>query len=442
MLFGERGRVLAGSFPKHQEVGQGVAAEPVGAVEPGGRLAGGKEAGHGRHLRIAVDLDAAHDVVGRRADFHRFFGDVDVRQLFELVVHAGEFLLDPLRGARELFLDPLDVEEHTAVGTAPAGLDLAHDAAGHVVAGQQFRRAPGVLVAHDVAPALFGRVGGLGFVVVGDVVEHEALALAIEQDAAFASDPFGDQDPFHAGRPYHPGRVELDELHVHQRGTDLIGQRLPVARVLPAVAGDRVGPAHPAGGQHDGFGPEEPELPVLAVVRQGPADPPGLLEEGDDRHLHVDVDPLVDPVVLEGADHLEAGPVADVGQSGIPVAAEIPLEDLAVFGPVEDGAPGLKFPGPLGRFLGVELGHPPVVEVLAAAQGVGEMDHPVVAIVHVPHRGRHPALGHDRVGLAEEGFADQADGDAAARRLDRGSKARAAGSDDQDVVIERLDVGH
>ncbi len=120
----------------------------------------------------------------------------------------------------------------------------------------------------------------------------------------------------------------------------------------------------------------------------------------------------MDAVVLQGADHLEAGAVADVGQAGVLVTAEVPLEDLAVFGAVEHRAPGLEFAGPVRCFLGVEFGHPPVVEVLAAAHGVGKVDAPVVAIVDVGHGRGHAAFGHDGVGLAEERLADQADRDA------------------------------
>ncbi len=40
-----------------------------------------KRPGTVRHLRVAVDLHAAHDVVRRRADFHRLLGDVEARQL-------------------------------------------------------------------------------------------------------------------------------------------------------------------------------------------------------------------------------------------------------------------------------------------------------------------------------------------------------------------------
>ena len=71
-----------------------------------------------------------------------------------------------------------------------------------------------------------------------------------------------------------PGGMELHELHVLQRGAGVVGQRVAVAGVLPAVAGDRVRPADPAGREHDRLGAEEPEPPALAVVAERARDAP------------------------------------------------------------------------------------------------------------------------------------------------------------------------
>src|ERR1043165_2356057 len=201
VVLGELGGVFAGSLAEDDEVGEGVAAEAVGAVEARGDLARGEEAGDGGHLRIAIDLDAAHDVVGGGADFHGFLGDIDAGEGDELVVHGGELLLDVLLAVLQFGLDPGDVEEHAAVRAAAAGFDFSIDAAGDVVAGEEFGRAACGLVAGDVARAfLFGICGG-GFVVLGDVIEHEPLALVVAEDAALAADAFGDQDAADGGGP-------------------------------------------------------------------------------------------------------------------------------------------------------------------------------------------------------------------------------------------------
>src|SRR5207237_7933767 len=132
-----------------------------------------------------------------------------------------------------------------AVRAAAAFAHLAEDAAGHVVARQQLGRAVGGLVAGAVAPALLGVLGGLVAVRLGDVAVHELLALAVEQDAPFAANAFGDEDAHDAGRPDHAGRVELDELHVLQLGAGVVGEGVAVAGVFPAVAGDLVPLAAP-----------------------------------------------------------------------------------------------------------------------------------------------------------------------------------------------------
>jgi hypothetical protein len=107
-------------------------------------------------------------------------------------------------------------------------------------------------------------------------------------------------------------------------------------------------------------------------------------------------------LLLHGADDLQAGAVADVREPRIGVAAEVALADPAVLGAVEQGAVGLEFPHPVGGFPGVQLGHPPVVEELAATHGVGEVDLPGVLRVGVLHGSCTAALGHHGVRLAEE----------------------------------------
>src|SRR5207249_2321417 len=140
-------------------------------------------------------------VVRGGADFHWLRGDVDVAQFLELVIHARQLLLDVLRRIGNLLLDPGDVEVDAAVRTAAACLDFAHDAAGDVVAREEFRGALGVAVALTIAPAFFGVLGGLVLIVVGDVVVHELLTLVVEQDAAFAAHAFRDENALHAKGP-------------------------------------------------------------------------------------------------------------------------------------------------------------------------------------------------------------------------------------------------
>ena len=152
--------------------------------------------------------------------------------------------------------------------------------------------------------------------------------------------------------------------------------------------------------------------------------------------------PEMDAVILQGADHFEAGAVARVGEPRIAMAAEVALQDAAVFGAVENGAPCFELMHAVGRLFGVQLGHARIVEILAAAHGVGEMDAPVIAIVDIAHGRGHAAFRHHGVGFAEQRFADQADFDARGGGFDSGAQTGAAGANHEYVVIERLVFGH
>ena len=94
----------------------------------------------------------------------------------------------------------------------------------------------------------------------------------------------------------------------------------------------------------------------------------------------------------------------------------------------------LELAHPVGRLLGVELGHPRVVEHLAADHRVAEMDLPRVVRGDVAEGRGDAAFGHHRVGLAQERLADQPDVGPGLGRRDRRSQPRATGADDQDVV--------
>ena len=138
------------------------------------------------------------------------------------------------------------------------------------------------------------------------------------------------------------------------------------------------------------------ESAAFTVVAEGAGDAVAVLQQREDRGSMWKSMPLMDAVILQGADHFQAGAVADVRQARIAVAAEIALEDPAVARAVEYRAPGLEFPHAFRRFLRMQLGHAPVVHVLPAAHGVGEVNAPAVAVVDVAHRRGHSALRPSR----------------------------------------------
>ena len=97
--------------------------------------------------------------------------------------------------------------------------------------------------------------------------------------------------------------------------------------------------------------------------------------------------PLVDAVILQGADELEAGAITDVREARVPMATEVALADEAFLGAIEDGAPVFELAHAGGGVLRVKLGHAPHVEEFPSAHGVAEVHLPVVARVGVAERG-------------------------------------------------------
>src|SRR5262249_9122283 len=289
----------------------------VGAVQPRPARAGCEKSGHRRHLGFGVNQDATHDVMSGRPYLHRFPGNVDIRELLELMVHARQLPDDVLLGFRDLALDPRDVEKDPAVRTASAFSDLTHDASRDVVPRQQLGRPPSVLVALRVTPTFFFAVSGLRPVVIGNITEHEALTFPITQHASIAADAFGHQNSLNAWRPDHAGRMELHELHIDQIGARIIRERLPIAGVLPAIARDLECAAHASGTENHRLGFEQMKTAPLAVIGKDADHSAIVLEQGHNRVLHEYIDALMDTVILERANHLEASTIAYVCQARI-----------------------------------------------------------------------------------------------------------------------------
>ena len=195
--------------------------------------------------------------------------------------------------------------------------------------------------------------------------------------------------------------------------------------------------------------------PAFAPVAERPCDSVAVFDQVGDGALveHLDASLVVaelglvlllqrDDLLLQGADDLQARAVADVRKPRVGVAAEVALADAPVLGAVEQRAIGLQLPHPVGRLLGVQLSHPPVVQELPAAHGVAEMDLPVVLLVGVTHRRGAATLGHHGVGLAEQRLTDHRDLQAAFARLDDRTQTRAAGTDHDDVVLVPFNFSH
>src|SRR5215469_11774250 len=150
----------------------------------------------------------------------------------------------------------------------------------------------------------------------------------------------------------------------------------------------------------------------------------------------------VNAVILECANHLQAGAVANVSQAWIPVSAEVSLKNPAVLRAIEECAPSLKFAHAFRRFPGVQFRHAPVVEILTAPHRIGEMDAPVIAIVNIRKRCRNAAFGHDGMRFSQQRFANDPHCRAVRSGFNGGAQARSARSNHQNIVGEPLEFRH
>ena len=148
------------------------------------------------------------------------------------------------------------------------------------------------------------------------------------------------------------------------------------------------------------------------------------------------------PVVLQCSDHFQAGAIAYVRKARIFVAAKVPLQNATILRAIEHRTPRLELTHTSWRFLRVQLGHPPIVHVLPAAHRVGEMHLPVVAIINIGQRRCDAAFRHYRVRLAKKTFANHPDGNAGRGCFDSCTQSSAAGTDDQNIVLESFVIGH
>ena len=221
-----------------------------------------------------------------------------------------------------------DVQKRASVRAAAAFLDFGVNGAGHDVAGRE-------LEALRIVPF------------------HEAFAVFVAENAAFAAHGFGDQQALNSRGPDHAGRMELHEFHVQKFRAGRVSERHAVAGAFPGIGGDFPGFADAAGGDDHGFGFEENEAALFTPVAECAGDAVAVFEQASDGALHVDVDALLDAAILQRANHLEAGAVADVAEALERVAAESALQDVAAIGAIEKRAPLFEFADAVRRLLRV-----------------------------------------------------------------------------------------
>src|SRR5678815_3240839 len=115
----------------------------------------------------------------------------------------------------------------------------------------------------------------------------------------------------------------------------VVSQRMTVACILPAVAGNLECPADATGSKDDGFRSKHLEAPSFPFIPESAGNTVSVFQQGNDGTFHVDFNTLVNAVVLKGADHFQPGTVAYMRQPWISMPTEIPLKNPPVFGAIK-----------------------------------------------------------------------------------------------------------
>lgn len=165
--------------------------------------------------------------------------------------------------------------------------------------------------------------------------------------------------------------MELVELHVLEGKPLAVEDGLQVPGEGVGVGGHLVDPPEPPGGDDDGLGLKEVELPGGELQGHQALGHPVLNDDVGDVELVVEGDVVLDALLVEGLEDHVPGAVGGVGRPvhrglapllGVP--PEAALGDLAVREPVKGEAHVLQLNHRLNHFLGEDLGGVLVREVV------------------------------------------------------------------------------
>ncbi len=212
------------------------------------------------------------------------------------------------------------------------------------------------------------------------IARHEALVVGVGEPSTLAPDGLGDERARGFLGEDHPCRVELNELHVHDRAPGAQGEAEPLTEVL--VAAGRAATPQPsvaAGGEYDGLGEEHGPRPGVDVERKSPeARPVGAQEMRDVGVLdHVRNADRRRPAVQRAQDR-PTGVVA--GEAGAPesVGTDETLIEATVVRPSELAPPLGQLQDGGRRLPRHDLGNPRVGEEVALSNGVDVVLLPAV----------------------------------------------------------------
>jgi hypothetical protein len=236
------------------------------------------------------------------------------------------------------------VEEHRA-GHVTSCLDLGRLRAGDDVARRELER-------------------------VRRVPRHEALAVPVDEIAAFPTACLGDQDAARIQRR----RMELHELHVLERNAGVQRHGHPVAVARVGVRRHAVDPPHPPRGEHDRATGHE----LQTTADEIPADDPDATSVLDHEppcevllvHVHRALLHPLHELLVEHVDEHVARDVGRVDRARRSRGAERSLREPPLVVSREHATPVLELVDVAGRLAREDLDRVLVSEVVGALHGV------------------------------------------------------------------------
>ena len=202
------------------------------------------------------------------------------------------------------------------------------------------------------------------------VLLHEALAVRVDEERAFAAAALGDE---HARR-VERRRVELHELHVLQRQPRVQRHRRAVAGAGVGVRRRAVLPPGAARRHHDGLAAERLQPAVQEIPADDALAAAVVERELPREELLVHLDVALHDLLVEHLDQHVARDVGGVDRARRAGGAERPLRELAVLAPREERAPVLELVDVAGRLAREDLDRVLVADVVGALDRVVGVD--------------------------------------------------------------------
>ena len=206
--------------------------------------------------------------------------------------------------------------------------------------------------------------------------------------------------------------MKLDELHILQRNSRLVGQVEHFSGGRKTIGSGLVNFSAPSRSQQDRFRPHKMEFSGGQVIRHQPGTYSPVKDQRENIVLRIKFYPMAQALVEKGVEDDPPGVVGGVARPFhglLPifpgVAAEVPLGNLPLRGTAERNAHMFQLIDPPGSILNHDLHDILVAEVITPLDRIEEMPFPVIFFLVAQGRG-DSSLGSAGMGTSGVHFAN------------------------------------